>query len=188
MTLQRLPKAVTDLLIALDDLPKPEAVVAVQHIVVRALEAPNPAGMLNLSLRRLKQRASTLQFVRRWLDEPAVVAAAQRAGAHWTLARWRDALDAIAAGSKPHEAFGMARAGRRSSPAFSPCDDLAAYVQHRVRGGAAVAAVLADVRPIVGNRMPDDRVLRAARAKLANLADADLKALADVARRKLKLP
>ena len=192
MTGQPLARAVTDLWWAIEDEAHPESALRVRQVVFDALQDPKPRSALNLGLRHLKARNPTLRDLRRWLDSDAVGAAASRGGAHWALVEWRDALDAILCGVRPHVAFGMARRGRRHATGFSDCDNLAAYVEHRFRAGGRgrglVAAIMKDVEGVMGNRTPDARTLRSARKKLSCVSDVDVKEMTDVHRGRYGLP
>jgi hypothetical protein len=185
---QPLPRLLTDLWISLEELPHPPAVLEVRQVVWAALGTANPPGALNSGIRHLKHRAATLRNVRSWLDNPLVMAAAGRGGAHWTLSRWRIALDAIMAGQAPHAAFGMSAPGRRHSATFSLHDNLAAYVEHAVRNGGAAGPTMGTIQAVLKNRAPGDREIRWARKKIGALSNDDVAAMAEVTRQLLKLP
>jgi hypothetical protein len=185
---QPLATAITRFWLAMDSVPHPAAALAARIVVFNALVASKPRGAFNLGIRRLKQRRKTLQSLRVWLEQPEVIAAARRCGAHWARLEWQKAIIRMMDGTPAHVAFGMDRAGRLENTGFSHCDNISAYVEHRVRTGSSFKSVMSDVRSVLKNRAPDERTIRWARKKWSYLSDFDLAAMSIVSRGLLNLP
>jgi hypothetical protein len=183
-----LPRAVPDLWFAIEGLRHPRAIRLVEQVVFVALRSTNPGGEFNLHMRRLRNRAATLKKLETYLNRADVTRAANLGGASWSRRAWLDALKGMRAGSSPMTAFGACARGRRHSVTFSHADNIAAYIENKVRQNQPVGVVLDQTRELLGNRMPDDRVLRAARSGLSVFSNAEISAIARHAAWQERLP
>lgn len=181
MSAQSLPRAVTDLWFALDGRILPAEPECIRQVVMDALDAPNPPGMLNLGFRRLRGRRAVMEATCAYLQRPDVVRNIAGAGADWARRGWLTALGEMLSGATPSEAFGMSAQGRRPSSSFSNIDNIAVWVEHQVRQGRRPIDVLRQLHAAARHRssgIPDERVIREKRAALRALSDEDVREMA----------
>jgi len=194
-----IPSAATDVWFAIEHLGLPPFT---QSVMQACMPPPNGLDQRDgLDAAFGKLSVATLTRTRARLDVPHIAAAAATHGAHWSLVRNRQALDAILAGAVPHAAFGMAKRGCVHMRNFSEKDNIAAYVENWVRTKGKAKPAWAEVEAWwykkvseafnAGREDPkscDVRTIRWARTKLRALDDSDIAAMACVSAALLGLP
>jgi hypothetical protein len=160
----------------------------IRDLAYAARLVPNSRGAFNLGIARLKNKDETLTSLKAWLETPAVIELANSKGMGWARSSWSDATDNLQNRAKGHEAFGNNKPGHPPQKTFSLHDNVAAYVEHRVRSRHQVDQIMEDVRQVLGNGTPSERVLRRCRQRLGHLSDDDIANMAADSRTILKLP
>jgi hypothetical protein len=172
-----LPARVTALWFALEGVSMPVEFHAVGQVVM----ASQNSGAFGLGMRRIRNRLIVWGDMEVWLQTPAVAEIVDAGGAHYSRRLWLDALAKMRVGQNAASAFDLTRPGRRPDFAFSPSENIAAWVECQVRQGVSVEQALNRARASLGSRMPDERVLRDIRRRWACLSSDDIRAMAEVA-------